>query len=364
MSVQSVHFHARWDNTNNHLQDPIPTAVQKIGRVVYNIFSVLIPIIGLVRLMGYAIQSLANRAILPAAYDVTEAELAKAKNEFNAFWTGPITAENKSAREKFAMEEHTVVTPDAAALSVKLLRHKNADKRTPTVIYFNGNFAIAMRDPNPWFLQKSIEIGNPCNFVFFDYRGVADSTGTFRAAKDLLVDGSSIVQWVREYLEILPDRIHFYGKSLGGAVAVQTQALDPDNLVGAHVNERSFASLDKMIKTIFGFGCLGKFLGWIFNNLGYSADAAAAFRKLQGQKLVVYHPEDQIIPYSASLQNEVEHDAVICLQPKVGRWEGYTYADLSRCSHHNALLTWHEGATDQIGQFLFGVPGIQGQNAV
>jgi pimeloyl-ACP methyl ester carboxylesterase len=374
MTIQRVNFQAKWNTINSHLRPEVPTTAQKVGRVAWNIFSVVIPFIGLARLMGYGIGIAANRLILPAAKFIQPTRVADAKNKFNDFWHGPITLINVLARREFNAEEHTVITPDNAALSVKLIRHRSSDSSTiPTVIYFNGNFQLAMQDPHPWTIQKAIETNTACNFVFFDYRGVGESTGTFNAAQDLVVDGSSIVQWVREYLHTPEDQIHFYGQSLGGAVAVQTQALDPQHLTGRHINERSFASLEKMAKSIFGSGCLGKLLSWVVKNQGHSADAAAAFGKLQGQKLVVYHPHDAVIPSNASLKSEVQDRGILhCLVPKSGsvqvrlpsgEMEMRTYASLSKQRNHNAPLEWHEGAIEGMAQFLFGLPNPQSQNS-
>lgn len=222
-----------------------------------------------------------------------------------------------------------------------------------------------MEDLNHWLCQECIKNKTICNFSFFDYRGVADSKGPFKDPKNLVVDGSSIVQFVRAHLKTPPGQIHFYGVSLGGAIAAETQALDPDRLVGRHLNERSFASSDKLIKAISG-SCLGTLLSRIVKIQGYSINTVEAFDKLKGQKLVVYHPEDQAIPYSASLQQEIQHDAVICLEPRAGRREtGETYADASRRKyHHNAPATWYEGAADRMGKFLFGIPSAQEKSVV
>ena len=183
MTIQNIHFQAQWNPTNRHLQTPVSTTARKASYAVGIFFSVIVPVIGLVRWMGYCVGRLANRLTLPAAHYIKPECLAKAKVNYRVFWEGPITDKNKLERSVFTAEDHTIVTPDGAALNAKLVRHKNSNGSTPTVIYFNGNFALSMDDPNPWLLQKSIENETPCNFVFFDYRGVGDSKGTFNAAK-------------------------------------------------------------------------------------------------------------------------------------------------------------------------------------
>ncbi len=39
----------------------------------------------------------------------------------------------------FVGESATVITPDNVSLHVKLIKHKNSNASTPTIIFFNGN---------------------------------------------------------------------------------------------------------------------------------------------------------------------------------------------------------------------------------
>ncbi len=369
MSVQGVRFQARWDHTNSHLKSPVLTTVQEVKRIAWNIFSFLIPIIGLVRLMGYGVGCLANRLILVRVNSyLRSAERIAKEKEFTDFWKGGLTPKNREVRQWFNLEEHIIATPDCAALSVRLVQHQNAVESSPTIIRFPGNAEIGVQEGNHWMFYESIRRG-PCNFVFFDYRGRReDLPGTFAATKDLTVDGSSVVQWVRKCLKTPAHQIRFYGSSLGGAVAVETQGLDPKQLTGAHLNESSFASVDKMVKAIFGAGCLGRLIAWTVANQGYSMEAATAFEKLKGPKLVVYHPQDKVIPNSASLQKEVQHKQAICLTAKDATLKyrptlKYPLGEETSCAtgsdewgNHCAPLNWYEGAYEKVSEFLFGAP--------
>lgn len=378
MSVQNFVFRAQWDRSSENLRNTIPTAFEKVKRVAWNVFSVLIPIIGLIRLMGCAIGAIASLAILPGAFYMPRARIEDAKSRIDSFWKGPLSDENRKARENFCIQEPMVATPDGAILDVKVLKHREADGETPTWIYFNGNYQLALEPHLPWLVQTAIEKEKRCNFVFFNYRGVGDSQGNFSQAKDLVVDGFSVVQWVRKELRTPDDRIHFYGMSLGGAVAAQTQALDPDRLTGRHLNERSFASLDSMVQSMFGSKCLGKLLGWSVKNQGHVADAATAVKSLKGKRFIVLHPEDPVIRYRASLLCELSEDRAICsdgkrlkapydrmsLVPLEGEREMATsdrpggavrkvsYRELSKNYAHTAPLSWHQGI-HRIESFLF-----------
>ena len=346
MSIEHIHFRAAWDQTNQHLRAPVSKTIQKIGRVASNI---LCPPLWIARLVGNKINHLANRMVLPAAHKITREKIDAANAKFNLFWCGPMTEENKLVRTYFSMQREVVTTPDGVDLNVLLIKHRDAGKDTPTVIYFNGNFQLSVDTPR-WPLEQAIETNTVCNFVLFDYRGVGDSKGKFTSSNDLIVDGSSIVQWVKNRIGTPADKIFFYGFSLGGAIAALTQALDPEHLTGQIINDRSFASSDSIIKARFGQGLRGKFFSWAFTKQGYSADPSAALKKLQGQKLIIHHPKDTIIPSQAGMYTHVKHGDVLRLDPKPD------FVEESTKYHHIAPLSWHEGALEKVVRFLFDVP--------
>lgn len=374
-------FQATWNDTNRHLEikAPVLTTAQKVYKIVYNILSVMIPVIGLIRLCGYLIQRAFLGFTLPAASIFFPKIFQEtAERNFNQFWIDPIANDYARAREAsnlrahFTPELHTVKTPDGALLDVILIRHKNAREDTPTILNFNGNGEFAKRnavDGHASFLMNnSIDKGQPCNFVFFDYRGVADSKGKFQRGDDLITDGSSILQWVREEIQTPDDQIHFLGYSLGGAVALQTQALDADSLTGCNVNINSFSSVQKMIKAMFGSGFLARLIERLNGEGLKNSNPGAAFQILKAKNpqnlLVLYHPDDQMIPPSAGLFQEADEDQTLPLIPLEGNGlyvfnknnavaDFINYAEYSQAYHHTAPLEWHQNAVERVTQFVF-----------
>jgi hypothetical protein len=342
MTVQKIHFQARWDDTNKHLETVPPGALSlrvRIQNLVYSLFTITPIITGMI----------ANRALLPP---VALVHLTLSKKKFETFWFGPITEENRKIREHFTVETKSIATPDGAVLHVFWVRHKEATPESSTIVYFNGRAQLATAERNRWLLEQSIEHGIPYNFVFFDYRGIGESTGTFRAAKDLVIDGSTVIQWVREHLHVPADQIHFYGYSLGGAVSVATKALDAEHLTGRLVNERSFATFEKVIQSWFRFlGRGSTLLAKMVYSQGYRLDVDVPWKILQGKKLVVYHPKDPIIPASAGLYQIVSGDEVLLLEAKP------EHQILTRFLPHNAPLDWFSTA-GRITDFLFGMPEV------
>jgi hypothetical protein len=218
------------------------------------------------------------------------------------------------------------------------------------------NMALSKGEIFPKEMPYSVIQEVPSNFVLFDYRSVGESTGTFQKTNDLILDGSSIVQWVHEGLKIPKDKIRFYGRSLGGAVAVNTQALDPE-LTGRCANERSFASLADVIYSLCPL-LLKPFVFLIQNHLkknGLDLDAVGPFKKINAEKLVIFHRRDNVIPYNPSLAKKVPEEKIIELEamPKYGKM-------VEQFGHHNGPLSCYyikgtqESASEQVAKFILG----------
>lgn len=302
-AIQRPVFQTQWNNTNQHLKPADQTLLKKIARVAWNILSAVIFPIGLGRLIGAGIGKIAGRVLLPSA-EKTPDEIADAKRLHQKIWHDPNPVPDiQTLRNAFTAEECTVATPDGALLSATHFRARNANAASPTMIYFQPNGTL--KDHGVHFPLMAIStMGTPTNFVVFDYRSVGESTGKFTGTRDLIIDGSAIVQWVQHGLGVPAHQIQFYGFSLGGAVSVCTQAQDP-SLTGPNGNERSFSSTREMIRAILNkldrFKWLASLISWTVKSQGYEMDAAASYKKLQGRKLVIYHTEDPVIPYEASL---------------------------------------------------------------
>ncbi|HSX13805.1 MAG TPA: CocE/NonD family hydrolase [Chlamydiales bacterium] len=342
MSIENICFETSWNDSTIHLAPQ--AARDRITQIAIDVFSILFPPLGIARLVNYAVVDFANRLALPAAQNMRVDHVYKAVKNFYSYWNGPIKEENRFIRENYHLVEQTVLTPDKVAIKAICLQHNDCAPDMPTVIYFNGNFQLCIETPT-WILEESLKNGSPCNLVLFDYRGVGESLGQFKRTNDLVIDGYSVVEWVREKIGTRPENIHFYGFSLGGAIATLTKALDPECLTGRLINDRSFSSSDRVLNHRYGF--LGKLLHYIFDYNGYSADVSANFAKVSGEKMVIYHPDDDVIPFDAGMHLMNQQDELICLQPKP------TLVEESKAYNHVAPLNWHETAVERVMDFLF-----------
>ncbi len=343
---QPTFYKANWD-ASNILLKPRTELCHKIKKIFWRILSILIPILGLV---CWLVNKYAAEKILPSAF-YKEAVKLHFRGEHKAFWHGPITNESRKFRGHFTATEHTIKTPDEAELAVTHFQHRDADPFTPTILCFQPNGTMKNMQTYRWLQEASINKEIPANFVIFDYRGVGDSKGKFQKTNDLLIDGSSVVQWLQHEKGVGNDQIEYYGMSLGGAVSICTQALNPLH-TGANGNERSFASISEMIHDI-GAGtplkCLSGLVAWVVRQEGFELDPSSKFSKVAGKKLVAFHVNDSIIPYAPSLAKAVEnrhaHDRV-------------QLTGVGSLNHHNEPIEYYsmnntqENAASRIADFM------------
>ena len=334
--TQSLPHQVSWEAIPPFLRPHLPTTREKVHRLLWNILSILIPILGLIRLGLYGIAYLLRRIFLPAAHH-PEALKVNYRTLFQAFC-------QDQARD-FESVATSITTPDGAILNAHLLLHRNGGANTPTTIFFQGNGSLKGMGSWYWLLRQSIRRDRPMNFVVFDYRSVDESTGLFKKSKDLLIDAASVVDWVRKEVKTPDDQIHFYGQSLGGALAVKTCASDA-RLGGLVVNERSFSTLEKVVNAWKDrlphlLKPLGSLIVWILKDQELELNAEIDLPKLGNRTLVVYHPHDQVIPKAASLAQSFP-DGAFELRPVDGD-----------PNPHCSDLGIYKGARERIGNFLF-----------
>ncbi len=332
-------FEATWKSMPESLRPPELSTADKVGQVAWNVFSVIIPIIGLARLAAYGIGRLGRYLILPAI------NRDKIKDGvWTEYFFNPLC---KKMCSHFEITPYTVTTPDGAKLDATVFKHPKATAQTPTTIYFQGNAAIMHHCGWEWLLRESINKNIPQNFIVFDYRSVGLSTGEFNVAKDLIIDGSSIAQLVRQEVQTSADKVDFYGVSIGGAIALKTKAAN-EILTGKFLSERSLSSFSDVVKawTVNLHWILQPIVSLaisILKNQDLELDAAADLEKIKGKSFFVYHREDNVIPLDASISQKAPKKDILEL----------TGVDLDKGdNHHNHPLRDYD-EFKQVADFVF-----------
>lgn len=337
-----------WDE---HLKMPLDkSCLEKVARVFWNVLSVLIPIIGIVRFLVYV---MVRQMLLPSIVGDAQGRNVgfQAGVNISPFYFS--FNENAPEREGpwYKAEEHWVETPDGVRISIKHLRCLTSEKSVPTCIYFPGNAEISYPYTLPALMSYCIEQRLPCNFVFFDYRGVGDSEGNMEVIQDLVIDGYSVVRWVEDVLQTPPDQIYFHGVSLGGAIATETKALNPA-WSGPLVSDRSFSTLEEEVRALIteatGYAWMGRLAATIVKGQGHQLNPAAKIPQLEGRVAIVHHPEDPVIPKGARMHDVLKEEGEIFKFQLEGDLQGNAH-----CGR------WNAEVLNQVGEMVFPVNALR-----
>lgn len=136
------------------------------------------------------------------------------------------------------LEELFIDTPDGAKLHGYFMPAK--EKTNKTVIFLHGNDL----NINRWYLAPmNLQEHVPVNFLIVDYRGYGKSTGQ-PSAKGVITDALAMYKYLinKGYKS---DDISVYGRSLGGAVALE---LASRANVRSAVVQSSFITFRDLIK--------------------------------------------------------------------------------------------------------------------
>jgi len=124
------------------------------------------------------------------------------------------------------------------------------------------------------------------NVLLFDYRGYGESDGNPSEAA-LYADGTAAYRWLTESRKIPAEQIVLFGRSLGGAVAVDLAARLPAR---ALVLESTFSSVSDMARHLFPFLPMSLLLR-------FELDSESKIDSVTMPILVVHSPADDIVPY-------------------------------------------------------------------
>jgi len=155
--------------------------------------------------------------------------------------------------------------------------------KSPVLLFCHGNAGnISHRIENIKFLVK-----RDISVFIFDYRGYGQSSGR-PSEKGIYIDGIAAYDYLTKIEKISPDRIVIFGRSIGGAVAIEVAL---QRKVRCLIIESTFTSTKDMAKTIFPFFIFSPFLPHHYNNILKIAGVTIP-------KLIIHGEDDNIVPFS------------------------------------------------------------------
>ncbi len=182
-------------------------------------------------------------------------------------------------KEGINLEEVFINTPDRERLHGYFIPASIPTDKV--MLYLHGNDENVSR----WYLGPvNLQEHIPANALIVDYRGYGKSTGT-PSGKGVIQDALSMYKYLIDK-GYKPENISLYGRSLGGAVALE---LATKVKVRSVIIQSSFSSLRELLK--FQLPKLPSFL--IKNNLFNSIEN---IKKVKVPVLISHGTKDDIVP--------------------------------------------------------------------
>ncbi|MBS0629599.1 MAG: hypothetical protein JSS30_05165 [Verrucomicrobia bacterium] len=313
-NLSPIFFEAKWPTKHN---PALKSLAHKVTRFVWDLISVIIFPIGLIRIGLKWLKNKILRVIVPGNID-KDLHLVHFKTTWD--WVKAIClflansnhfkidrdADGKELLNRFNGHPLTLKTPDNVVLDGAFFPGKIQDK---AIIYAPGNSGqwenLTSRLQELLSLNTSLVVINP--------RGVGKNKG-HRSEEGYALDTYAAFDFLINERKIDPNKIVQVGFSMGGGYgacgAALTQEQYPDKKINA-VNINSYADLQKEVEEVLkGRGLLkliGRLAAQIFR---LNLNPKAAWDKLKGEKVILYNPDDDVIPKVVSLYKAVKLDPV------------------------------------------------------
>jgi fermentation-respiration switch protein FrsA (DUF1100 family) len=160
--------------------------------------------------------------------------------------------------------------------------NQDSDTRAPVVLFCHGNAGnISHRLETAAFI---LSLG--ADILLFDYRGYGRSDGSPSEA-NVCADAEACYHWLVDQKSIPPENIVLFGRSIGGAVAIELARKVKCRGV---VIESAFTSAAEMGKRWFPFLPIRFLLRYKFDSIGKIGSVPCPV-------LVTHSPDDEIVPF-------------------------------------------------------------------
>lgn len=159
------------------------------------------------------------------------------------------------------------------------LPHPDAEK---TILFFHGNGGNISHRGDSIYIFHKLKL----NVLIIDYPGYGDSEGSPSEA-GLYQSADAAWEYLVSDKKVKPENIIIFGRSLGGAVAVD---LASRVKAGGLILESTFSSVGDFINMTFPI--LSHFI-----YLRYSFDSLNKIKTVTAPVLMIHSPDDEIVPF-------------------------------------------------------------------
>lgn len=269
----------------------ITSSRSKAKRLAFDVISIILFPIGLIRFIRYVMGKFVGKIVLPA-------QVLDSKSTIDSYRAATL--------KDTSCERVTIETADKVKLdTLKIFHRDQIDKPAQDqkwIVFFAPN-GMTYEQLIP--MARQIQKDTGANIYLGNYRGVGYSQSSPSCSQDLILDGEALVQYLHNHANVPYKNMVVHGWSLGGAVATEVAAnhqTDGDCIKVC--NERSFSSLFKEIKTLLPGGL---FLAMLAHAVGWKFNPINRWKEIpEDNKLVIFHKKDLVVPYEAGLYKAVK----------------------------------------------------------
>jgi fermentation-respiration switch protein FrsA (DUF1100 family) len=176
-------------------------------------------------------------------------------------------------------EDINLETPDNVKINGWFIPAKNAEF---TILYCHGNGGNIMHRLDT--INIFYELGLNC--FIFDYRGYGNSEG-FPSEEGTYLDAKTAYDWLVEKRRIRPEKIIFFGRSLGGSIAAY---LAGKVTAKALVVESTFTSYVDIGKRFYPYMPVKWFARFRYETI-------SCIKKVNCPVMVIHSQNDELIPF-------------------------------------------------------------------
>lgn len=179
-------------------------------------------------------------------------------------------------------EDHFLNVTDSDSIHAWFLPNRNDSSSNRVLLFCHGNAGnMSHRMETAEFI-----IRQGYSIVMFDYRGYGRSSG-IPTEDNLHDDAQAVYDWLLNSKQVSAEDIIIFGRSLGGAVAVD---LASRNECGGLIVESSFTSIEDMGRRMFPYMPVKLLIRFDFN-------ALEKISRINCPVLVTHSPTDEIIAF-------------------------------------------------------------------
>lgn len=232
-----------------------------------------------------------------------------------------------------AFENVYIRSKDSTRLHMFLVKQPEEAKYSaaPTILYLHGNAGnVGHRLMNVKGLVQYLG----CNVALLEYRGYGHSDGS-PSEEGLYLDAQAGLDYLQERPDIDHDKIIVFGRSLGGAIAIDLcSRVENANRVACLLVENTFTGIPDIARVLFNFKFVRCLPRWFYKNQYLSR---VKVPRLTTPVLFLSGTSDQLIPSKMMLQL---YNSTSSETKKLARFPGGSHNETWMCPQYYQTIAY------------------------